>query len=113
MIPFLFFLLIGFIVGIPVDDIELIMPIYVQPEYRDGYYIVTLVVLKEGVDIPDKLAYYSTLYDRIVIEKQGLRSATWYGEKCISILWHEILHARWDGSNEEDHLRMTMDKQCA
>jgi len=112
MIPLLFFLFTGLINGIAVEDIDMVMPIYVQPEYRDGYYIVTLIVLKEGIDIPGELAYYSVLYDRIVIEKQGLKPANYYGT-CFSTLWHEILHARWNGTSEEDHLRMILEKQCA
>jgi len=111
MISFLLFM-IGFLQGIPYDDIEFMMPVYVEPDYREGYYIVMLVILKEGVDIPGELGYYSALYDRIVIEKQGLKPANYY-QTCFSVLWHEILHARYGGSEKEDHLKMRLEKQCA
>ena len=109
MLELLIFAMIG---GIPEENIAYQMQIWVEPEFNARYIIVDLIVV--NYDIPNYAAYYSQLNGRIVIEDRALKPAyiTESG-RCVSNLWHEILHAQWvRGSEGEDHVRMSASGVC-
>ena len=94
--------------GIADDEITFSMEVWVNETRSVKMAIV-------NYDIPDYAGYYSPAHDQIVIEEKSLRpTMLTRNGKCVSVLWHEILHAKWGaGSAIEHHLRMKQEGQCA
>jgi hypothetical protein len=116
MITLLLFFILNAIVGativpeVPDQYIVFNMTIWIEPDYQDGYLQVPLYVV--DYDIPKVAAYQ--LPSRIVVEERSLLPTyVTPSGLCYNLLWHEILHAKWDIDVAEAHAKMAREKHCA